>query len=512
MLENIRNSRNYKWWAFWTVAIALFVMVMDLSVTFLALSTIADEFNQGLRLVTWVALSSALVITAILLPVAKLAEFWGRKRFFIIGMALFTIGALLSAFAPNLFLLIGARVVMAVGAAMAQAIVLAIVTSVFPSNERGKALGMITTAVSIGGIAGPIVGGPVIAELGWRAIFIVLAVPTGLAIIAASVVLDDDRIGSSQRANSDHRPHFDWQGGLLSMTAISVFILTIANPFGWPFISLPIIGGAVASVVLGVAFIIRERMTPYPLLSLSFFSNSTFRWANSTRVFGFTGSAAVFFLMPVFLQSFLGYSPTNAGLLIFGNALGIGTAAQVSGRLSDRIGTRLLTVGGTGGLLGVNIIFAFLGESPSIFLIAPLLFTHGILMGLWMPPNMSATIGSVERQHYGTIGALVNLTRNIGSITGQAIAVAIVTGILTAMVGFETELSAIGTGAGGNVRSAFIYGWRVAFLVLGGFMALALFSAFMTRDLFKPEITVGEATPKKIEPVTVAAPLGQRKV
>ncbi len=454
---------------------------MDISVTFLALPTIAKEFEQSLSSVTWVALSSSLVITTLLLPMGQVSEFLGRKRFYTVGMSVFTGGAILSALMPTFELLIFARVIMAIGAAMCQAIVMAIVTSVFPNHERGKALGMITTAVSIGGIVGPVFGGPIIAAFSWRVMFILLAIPTGLAVFSGWLILDEEKMNTPPSRNDWKK--FDWIGAVISAIALFIFILVIANPFGLPLLSVQMIIGTIAFVVLFILFIIYERKAEIPMLSLSFFSNPTFKWANFTRLSAFTGSAPAFFIMPIFMQIFLGYTPGRTGFIMFLNSLGIGIASQFSGRLSDKVGSKMLCILGILGILCMNIIFIFFDEGINVILLGSLLFTYGVFMGIWMPPNMSLTIGSVERKHYGSVGALVNLVRNVGSVTGQAIFVAVVTGIMVGMLGFEIELAAIGTNAGQNVRDAFILGWQIAFIVLASFIGISLVTAFLTKEI-----------------------------
>ena len=248
-------------------------MVMDFSIVFLALSSIADEFDVTLRAVTWVAIASSLTMSAFMLPLGRVSDITGRKRFHIVGMMLFVVGALLAYSASNLQMLILARVVMSLGSAMGQAVVFAIIVGVFPGSERGKALGMITTTVAIGAAAGPIVAGPVIQEWGWRSIFLVTALPTIAGIVAAFVVLEDSKIGSETRS-LDAR--FDWLGSILSAAALSLLILTISNPFAFEWISLQTIAGFLVSLVLLVALVRWELRTPDPMLNLRFFKNSTF--------------------------------------------------------------------------------------------------------------------------------------------------------------------------------------------------------------------------------------------
>lgn len=471
------QSDNYKWKAFWTVAIALFVMVMDFSVTFLALSTIADEFNVTLRAVTWVAISSSLTVSAIMLPLGRVSDMTGRKKFHITGMVFFVVGAIAAAAAPSLGFLIAARVVMAIGGAMGQSVVMAIITAVFPANERGKGLGMLTTAVAIGATAGPIVAGPMLQWFGWRSLFIFLAVPTTFAIFFAIKILDDERIGST-RGGSGHR--YDWFGAIFSALALSILIITISNPFGFDWISPQIIGGALLSLALFTAFVWWELRYVAPMINLRFFQNSTFAMSSLTRLLGFVGASATPFLMPVFVQSFLGLSQTSAGAIMFVNALGMGIAGVMSGRLSDRYGFRIFTFIGLSVLMFTGLSFAFFTKETPVWVIMPVLFANGLGMGLWMAPNMSATLSVVERANYGAVSAFLNLVRNVGSVIGQAIVVAIVTGVMVSR-GVEVELSELADAADPAVGEAFIDGWFIAFVVIVGASLAALIAAIFTR-------------------------------
>ena len=487
---------NYKWKAFWTVAIALFVMVMDFSVTFLALSTIADEFNVTLRAVTWVAISSSLTVSAIMLPLGRVSDMTGRKKFHIAGMVFFVVGAVIAAAAPSLGILIAARVVMAIGGAMGQSVVMAIITAVFPAHERGKGLGMLTTAVAIGATAGPIIAGPLLEWFGWRSLFIFLAVPTTMAIFFAIKILDDERIGST-RGGSGHR--YDWPGAIFSALALATMIITINNPFGLDWGSPVIIGGGALSLALFVALVWWELRYAAPMINLRFFQNSTFAMSSLTRLLGFVGASATPFLMPVFIQSFLGLSQTSAGGIMFVNALGMGIFGSISGRLSDRYGFRVFTFIGLTLLMLTGLSFAFFTKETPVWVIMPVLFVNGAAMGIWMAPNMSATLSVVERTNYGAVSAFLNLVRNVGSVTGQAIAAAIVTGVMVSR-GVEVELSDLADAADPAVGEAFIDGWRIAFMVIVGASLAALVAAFFTRVGRAPEPADQPSEARRQEP------------
>ena len=475
-------SDNYHWKVFWTVALALFAMVLDFSIVFLALSSIANEFEVTLRAVTWVAISTSLVTSSIMLPLGRLADITGRKKFHIAGMCFFVVGALLAFSSQNLQMLIAARVVMAIGGAMGQAVVFAIIVGVFPDKERGKALGLITTAVAIGAAAGPIVAGPIIQAFDWRAVFLVTMIPTSIGIVSAIVVLDDVRIGS---AVEKIRAKYDILGAIFSASALTLVILTISNPFAFDWLSIQIIGGLLISVGLFGALVWWELRVESPMLNLRFFKNSTFAWSTSTRFLAFLGGSAMFFLMPIFVQSFMGYDQRSAGMIMFVGALGMGISSQLSGRLSDKYGFRIFTVVGISINLVMNLFMAFFISDTSLWIVMPVLFMNGAATGMWMAPNMSATLSTVGRGDYGSMSAFLNLVRNVGSVIGQALATAIIAGIMLSR-GAEVQLNELADATDPVITDAFLYGWKLTFWVLSAFMALALFAAAKTK-IYKEE-------------------------
>jgi EmrB/QacA subfamily drug resistance transporter len=467
---------TYHWKVFWTVAIALFAMVMDFSIVSLALSSIAEEFDVTLRAVTWVAISTALSVSAIMLPLGRVSDLTGRKKFHIAGMIFFVAGGIFAFSSQNLPMLITARVVMSIGSAMGQAVVFAIIVGVFPSKERGKALGMITTAVAIGAAAGPIIAGPIIQEFGWRTIFLVTAIPNVIGIIAAVILLDDARIGSPVRRIGTK---YDWLGAFASAAALSLLILTISNPFAFEWASIQIIGGLVLSFLLFVLLVWWELRVSDPMLNLRFFKNSTFSWSTSTRFLAFAGGSATFFLMPVFVQSFMGYDQRTAGMIMFVGAVGMGLASQFSGRLSDKYGFRIFTFVGIGMMIATNIAFSmFIADTP-LWIVMPVLFLNGVGMGLWMAPNMSATLSTIGKGDLGSMSAFLNLVRNVGSVLGQAMAIAVIAGVMLSR-GTEVGLGEL-SDAGEKVSRAFLAGWSLTFWILVGITAAALFAATRTR-------------------------------
>jgi MFS family permease len=215
------------------------------------------------------------------------------------------------------------------------------------------------------------------------------------------------------------------------------------------------------------------------MLNLRFFKNSTYSWSTSTRFLAFMGGSATFFLMPIFVQSFMGYDQRTAGMIMFVGALGMGLTSQISGRLSDRYGFRIFTFLGIGLLVVTNIGFSFFVSDTPLWIVMPVLFLNGVAMGLWMAPNMNATLSTVSRSDLGSMSAFLNLVRNVGSVIGQALAIAVIAGIMLSR-GAEVELNELAD-AGEKVSRAFLVGWSLTFRILTVVTVIALFTAFRTK-------------------------------
>jgi len=480
---------SYKWKAFTAIGISFVTQVMSMSMVFVMLSAIADDFGITLRAVSWVVIAQALTISALMMPMGRLADIVGWKQIHLAGLALFAVGALFTALAPVFWLLIAARVVMASGNSMCQSVGTAMVVSVFPPRERGTAIGSQTTAVSIGGSLGPIVGGVMLQVLPWEALFLMLLVPIGVAFIAGYLILDNERL--NQDRSSEHS-RFDYGGAVLSVLAIVLLVITINNPIGVNWLSPLILGGLGTSALLLLAFVRCELKTKVPMLDLSMFRNPVFSMGILARFLGFLGTTVTRFLMPIYLISLLSMEEAAAGLILFLSSLGMGVAAQSAGRLSDRFGPRPFAIFGFSVLAVTSVPMAFFGMETSIWLVGLLLFVNGLGMGFWNVPNTTVIMGSVPVTRLGVVGAFTNLTRNVGNVAGQAVAAGVVVAVMTAQ-GFDIPLSEIADspGAGG----AFIDGWRAAYLLVTGYSVVGLALAIAT----KPELNRGVLGPESLD-------------
>ena len=472
---------GYKWKAFAAIGLSFFTMVMTMSMVFVALSAIADDFGVTLRAVSWVVIVEALVISAVMLPMGRLADIVGRKKVHLTGLAIFGLGAVLTAAAPTFLLLIAARLVMALGNAMGQSVGTAMIVSVFPPAERGKAVGSQTTAVSIGGASGPIFAGLMLQVFPWQVLFAVLIVPISIAWVAAYFILDEERVGGERSGPPDA---FDWGGAILSGLSVIVLVLTVNNPFGVPWTSPLISGGFVLVVLLFASFVRWELRHAAPMLQLRLFTITRFTMGVATRFLGFMGSTTTRFLLPIYLISLRGMAEGGAGAVLFLISLGMGMAAQTSGRLSDRLGSRPFTVGGLGLMGAIALAMGFITAETSITTVTLLVFLTGLSQGMWNVPNSSAILGSVPPASLGVIGAFTNLTRNLGNVFGQAIASAVVVGVMVSR-GFDIPLSQIAQVASADV--AFLDGWRIAHYLIAAYAAMGMVLAFFTLENSKAE-------------------------
>ncbi|MCI0440035.1 MAG: DHA2 family efflux MFS transporter permease subunit, partial [Chloroflexi bacterium] len=335
----LSKRSDYKWWIFGSVAIGMFISVMDQTGVNLALPRIADHFDATIPEVQWVALGYILTTGSLMLPMGRLADMIGPKRVYTTGFVIFVVAAVLTGLAPTLLTVILFKVLQGVGAAMAQATGMAIVTSAFPNEERGKAIGMFMTIVGSGAIVGPMVGGAIVGEFGWRYIFF-MGVPLGIvSVIAATLVLPR----AQARPASSRRLGFDWPGAVLSAGALAVFLVVMTTGYrvGW---ATPLVWVAFAgAVALLAAFIWWERRTSDPMLALELFRNRLFSTGIAANFLTFLGVTSIFFLMPFYLQEVLEFTPGQAGLIMAPTALIFALLGPIIGRLSDRYGTRKFT-------------------------------------------------------------------------------------------------------------------------------------------------------------------------
>jgi len=402
-----------KWYVMAAVAMGVFLATIDGSIVNVALPTLVRELQTEFAVVQWVVLAYLLTVTTLILSVGRLGDMMGKKPIYAAGFIIFTLGSALCGTAPTVYWLIGFRVLQAIGAAMMMALGMAIVTEAFPPPERGKALGIMGSIVSIGIVVGPVLGGMILSALSWRWIFYV-NLPIGIAgILMVARFVPDIKPAGKQR--------FDYLGAFTLF--VSLMALLLALTFGQQigFTEIRILALFAIWPVFLAIFLMIELRSSQPMIDLSLFQNRLFSVNLVTGFVTFVSIAGTIILMPFYLENVLGYDPRSVGFLLAVVPISMGVIAPVAGSLSDRVGTRPITVAGLFVLLvGYYAISTLTIQTSSLGFILRFL-PIGIGMGIFQSPNNSAIMGSAPRERLGIASGLLSITRALGQTAGIAV-------------------------------------------------------------------------------------------
>ncbi len=424
-----------KWFVLVAVAMGIFLGTIDGSIVNVALPTLAMEFDTSFGVVQWVSLGYLLTQATLTLGFGRLGDMVGKKRIFTAGFAVFTVFSVLAGLAPTVQLLILARVLQAVGAAMIFALGFAITTEAFPPSERGRALGINGAMVSLGVIVGPVLGGLLIDLASWRWIFLV-NLPIGILGTITAIRFVPATMPRAQQS-------FDWFGaGAFFVAFISLLgSLTYGQEAG--FASPVVMAGLVVSVMAFAVFVAIERRVAHPMVDLGLFANPTLSVNLVTGFLQFVGIAGLLVLLPFYLESTLGFTTRETGMLLASVPVTLGILAPFSGALSDRLGTRPVSVAGLiVSLVGFTLAAIFLDlETTAVgFVLVGLVIGAGI--GLFQSPNNSAILGAVPAHRLGITSGMLTINRISGQIVGIAVMGTIWATRTTAYAGGGTAESA----------------------------------------------------------------------
>lgn len=425
------------WQILIVLCLAVFMLLLDTTVVNVAQVKIKDSLGASLTQIQWILDSYILAYAVLLLSFGRLGDIYGRKRFFMIGMAIFTAASVLCGASEwignqtglsGVYLLIFFRVLQGVGGAFMMPQSLSLLTVNFPAERRGAALGIWGSVVALGAIIGPVIGGLIVTDYSWPWIFLI-NLPVGvvsLFLVHRIVPESTDPLASRK---------IDWAGVLLS--GVSIFCLVFAciegTRLGWT--SGEIIGLFLASAILMGIFIWWERRVDDPIVKIELFSDRNFTVANIIAMVISFGMLGIFFPITLFLQEVLGFSPVKAGLAMMPMSLMILVGAPIAGRLSDRIGARWLLFAGTAIMsLGILFITSRVSTETTIASLAPALIVTGIGMGMTFSPMTAAAMRDVPPRVAGSASGVLNTTRNIGQVLG----IAILGSVLQARMGTHT--------------------------------------------------------------------------
>jgi EmrB/QacA subfamily drug resistance transporter len=450
---------EYKWKVMFTIWIGIFMATLDGSIVNVALPTLTEYFKTNITTIEWVIMAYLLTITSLLMSLGRISDMVGRKPVFAGGLALFTIGSGLCAISTTEGQLIFYRVIQGIGAAMLMATGIAIITHAFPPQERGKAMGLIGTVVAIGSMMGPIAGGILIERIGWQSIFYI-NIPVGIigTFMALSVLKKDEIIKGQV---------FDIPGAVtLFISLISLLMaLSEGEEKGWS--SIIIISLFVLCLVFFIMFIIVENKARHPMMELRHFRNKLFAAANISGLISFIAIYSTILLMPFFLQNELGYSPQDVGIVFLAVPVVMSVASPLSGWLSDRTDSFLLSSFGIG-IASISILsLSYMSSSSSFIDVTSRLAVLGLGLGLFQAPNNSIIMGSLPREQLGVAAGSLGTMRNMGMVLGIAISGAV----------FSNRYAYYG-----GAESSFLPAFRDAYIVSAIICGMAVLTSLVRKN------------------------------
>jgi EmrB/QacA subfamily drug resistance transporter len=451
-------------WALASLALSMLLSALGTSIANVALPTVAQALSASFQDVQWVVLAYLLALTALVVSAGRLSDIVGRRRLLLAGIGLFTTASLLCAIAPTLWLLIAARAAQGLGAAVMMALTMAYVGETVPKAKTGSAMGLLGTMSAVGTALGPTLGGILISGFSWRGIFLV-NVPLGiLTFLLAYRSLPGDR-----KATRSEGAGFDWPGTWLLALTLAAYALAMTvgrGTFGG--LNLTLLAAAVFGVSL---FVLVEARAASPLIRLKMFRNPVLSAGLATSALAMTVMMATLVVGPFYLSRGLGFDAALVGLVMSAGPVVAALAGVPAGRLVDRFGPRWMT---TAGLAAAAAGSFALSLMPAEFgipgYVAPLVvITAGY--ALFQAANNTAVMTDIGQDQRGVVSGMLNLSRNLGLITGAS-----VMGAVFAFTAGATDITAV-------PAKAVATGMQVTFAVAAVLMLAALAIAVGSRAL-----------------------------
>jgi EmrB/QacA subfamily drug resistance transporter len=458
---------RYAWRVLSVTSLGVLLAGTNTSTLDVALPVVARHFSANATQASWIVLSYMLVNTILILVFGRVADMVGRRRLYMVGLAILTGSSVLCGFAPSAFALAACRALQAVGAAALITNTTALLTDAFPRRMLSTGLSFNVTAAAAAQVAGPLVGGALASALGWRAVFW-FNVPFGVAgLLWAMRTLRADPPRRS-------REPFDMVGALLTFTLVGGLILALSEggALGW---SNPLVVVGVALFVASLpVFIVTQRRRRYPMLDLSVFSDYERTIAYASTMLMSIARFAVVLLIALYLQAASGADPFQAGVRVIPVAGGMVLASPLAGRLATRYPARWVASAGMAiAAAGLALLAAVISPSLDYPVIGGCLLAVGIGTGIFMTPNTSSIMGGVEPDRRGIVNGVRSMLQNTGYAVSTAMSLAIVTSPLTPgekQAAYAGTLSRLSSHALDN----FTGGYRTALAVLAGICVLGM--------------------------------------
>lgn len=445
------------------IVLLTFMGCLDSSIVNVALPVMADYFKVGMSSIAIIVSSYLIAISATILIFGRLGDIKGTVRVFKIGIVIFTLGSLMCAIANSLYVLVIARVIQAIGAAGFMATNQGIITRVFPAGERGKALGITGSFVALGNLVGPPLGGFIVDAAEWQYIFLI-NIPIGLfAFIMGQKILPRDE--ESQKAR------LDLKGALLFLVFIVALFSALLAGEQAGFSKPPILIGFGLAIAAFIIFIKVELAGDSPMLQLNIFRNQLFSLSILCGFLLFVAMNCSNIILPFYLQDVIKMTPSVSGLYLMTYPLILFIVAPISGHLSDKIGSELLTLIGLIIFSSAFFMMATLNQQLEPVKLIVIIAIMALGNGMFQSPNNSLIMSSVPRDRVGIAGSINALVRNLGLVVGISVSTLILYGVMSNQLGYKVTNFVEGK------ESEFAYAMRVTYISAG---LISLIGAVLT--------------------------------
>ncbi|MEQ8155501.1 MAG: MFS transporter [Clostridiaceae bacterium] len=451
----MHNRKGYKkrWMILLTTVLLTFMSVLDSSIVNVALPVMAKKLNVSMAAIGWVVTSYLIVIVGMILVFGRLGDLKGKSNVFKAGIIVFTLGSLFCGLTNSLAVLVIARVIQAVGAAATMATNQGIITHVFPANERGRALGINGTFVALGAMVGPPLGGFIVSAFSWEYIFLI-NIPVG--VIAFILALN-----TLPKVSEVISEPFDVKGAVLfGVSIVSLFgALVQGQEIGYN--NTYIILGFIMSVITFILFLLWEKRIPSPLLHMEIFDNRLFSLSVLCAFISFLAIGASNIILPFYLQDVMKFSPSLTGVLMMISPLVLAVAAPMSGHMSDKIGSEVLTFIGLSVTSFGLILMGTLNQYSAVMHFVVFISIMTLGNGLFQSPNNSLVMSTVAKHKLGIAGSINGLVRNLGMVCGVAFSTTLLYNRMSSRIGYHV------TGYVNGREDIFIYGMRWVYISAG---------------------------------------------
>jgi EmrB/QacA subfamily drug resistance transporter len=412
-------EENQRWWTLGALCFALFMIMLDNTVVNVALPAIKSDLGISQSELEWTVAAYALTFASLLLTGGKLGDLLGRRLIFMVGLAVFTLSSLFCGLSGTGTELIAARTVQGVGAALMMPSTLSIISATFAVRERGTAIGIWAGVSAVALAIGPLLGGIITEHVSWNWIFYV-NVPIGVLGVVASLLV----VPESKDTSREQR--LDLPGLLTSGIALFslVFALIEAHRYGW---TSTLILSLFAVAAVGIAlFVVLELRQRIPMLDLTLFRSGTFTGANVVAILVTLAMFGIFVFFPIYMQTFRGWSPVQAGAALLPWTILIVIFAPIAGKLSDRVGSRWLMAAGMTTVAACCLVLSTVNLHSSFWHMLPAFILGGLGMSFVMTPMSAAAMGAAPVDKAGVASGVLNTFRQVGVALGIAITGAIV--------------------------------------------------------------------------------------